>query len=310
MNTTYCWKVLAVALAVSIPVQPTSANTLGVSTRFADIIMERIQPGTLYNLRTMRNLPYRVTNRTDGPVDLQVRVEIPTSYQLKPGYEAVADPSWIRLVPSRLHLAKGEEGLVDVILQTPEGNAYDGRHFQAHIVCETAEPPPGETMSLTFGVAIASRLRFSINSAGPAEIRRLQKKGIYQMLNFTLEPDIQYVPGFVPIGQKVALMSKGIRLSLINRSPQKLDFTVKAVPTPDGMSPPAGYLSGDPSWLIIKPGTLKVAGDSIKSAELDVQLPNDPTLKGKRYMLVVKAGLEGREIPVEIYARVYINVEQ
>lgn len=279
-----------------------------VGTKFADVIMEYVQPGKVYNLRTMRNLPYRVRNDSDGPVDLSIQIEIPVKDQLKPGYEGIPDPSWVRLVPNHLKLAQGEEGLVDIILQVPEGDAFNGHHYQAHIVCQTAEPPPGEVTSLAFGISLASRLRFSVAGPGPEEIRRMQKKGLYQMLNFTLDPDLQYVPGFLEPGKQIPLAEKGARLTLINRSPQRLEFTLKSVAAPGGMAPPTGYELGDPSWIKVLTPSLKLSGDSMKSSELALQLPDDPKIRGRRFMFVIQAGLEGREIPVEVFSRIYVNV--
>lgn len=301
------WISLIVALAI-VASQATAEAAYNVGTKFADVIMEYVQPGKVYNLRTMRNLPYRVNNRSDGPVDLSIQIEIPPKDQLKPGYEGIPDPSWVRLVPNRLKLGAGEEGLVDVILQVPEGAEHNGHHYQAHIICQTAEPPPGETTSLAFGITLASRLRFSVAGPGPEEIRRMQKKGIYQMLNFTLEPDLSYVPGTVEPGQTLALAEKGVSLSLVNRSPQKLDFSLKPVHVPEGMGPAAGYELGDPSWIKVLPSTVKVPGESIRGAKLELKLPNDPALRGRRFMVVIQGGLEGREIPVEVFSRVYFTV--
>jgi hypothetical protein len=174
MKTSKASLVLVAALVFS---QAPVRADYKVGTKFADVIMEHVQPGKIYNLRTMRNLPYRVNNRSNEPVELTVQIEIPTKEQLKPGYEAVPDPSWVRVVPGHFKLAVGEEGLADVILQVPDEEKYKNRHYQAHIVCQTAEPPPGTTTSLVFGVTLASRLRFSVASAGPAEIQRMQKEG-------------------------------------------------------------------------------------------------------------------------------------
>ncbi len=304
------WKgLIAVLLAGALGFSATPAEAgYNVGTKFADVIMEHVQPGKIYNLRTMRNLPYRVENRSNGEVELQVEVEIPSKEQLKPGYEAIVDPSWIKLVPGRLKLAAGEEGLVDVILQVPPGEEYVGRHFQAHLTATTPEPPPGQVTALSFGIALSSRLRFSVGSAGPEEIRRLQKQGIYQMLNFTLEPDLQYVPGFMVPGKKVDLSEMGVRLSLINRSPQTLNFKVASVPAPGGMAAASGYEYGKPEWIKVKHTDLKVPGDSIKSTSITLELPDDPAIRGKRFMFVIQGGLQGRDIPVEVYSRVYISV--
>jgi hypothetical protein len=308
MNTNRSWKPLILALAMVLQSLPSFASGYGVGTKFADVIMEYVQQGKVYNLRTMRNLPYRVSNNSDLPVELSVQLEIPQKNQLKPGYESIPDPSWVQLVPNHFKLAAGETGLVDVILQVPVGAEYTGHHYQAHIICQTAEPPPGDQTALVFGVTLSSRLRFSVASPGPDEIRRLQKKGIYQKLNFTLEPELQYVPGFLEPGQTVPLVDKGIHVSIINRSEQKLPFLMKAVAPPDGMSTAVGYERGDPAWLKIEPASLTVPGESIRNAKLSLQLPNDPKLRGRRFMVVVQGGLQGREIPVEVYSRIYFNV--
>src|ERR1041385_1618218 len=75
-----------------------------VATRFADVIMEFIQPGKVYNLRTMRNLPYRVENHSNGEADLEVTVEVPPPHEMKNGYEPIPDASWVRVVPNKMKL--------------------------------------------------------------------------------------------------------------------------------------------------------------------------------------------------------------
>jgi len=256
----------------------------------------------------MRNLPYRIENHSNGEADMQVLVEIPPAHEMKPGYEPIPDPSWVRVVPNRIKLQAGEEGLVDVILQVPEGKENIGHHYQARILCQTAEAPQTGQTALAFGVSLASRLRFSVGSAGPAEVQRLQKLGIYQMLNFTLEPDSQYVPGEVKPGEKVKLSDRGVRFSLINRATQALDFTVKPVSAPAGMTAPSGYPFGDPSWLKVLKPKIKSPPESIKGVDMELEIPDKPEVRGKRYTFVVQAGLEGREIPVEVFGRIYVTV--
>ena len=52
---------------------------------------------------------------------------------------------------------------------------------------------------------------------------------------------------------------------------------------------------------------LKVPSDSIKSANLILEIPDKPEHRGKRYVFVVQATLKEKEIPVEVYSRVYVN---
>lgn len=303
-------KTMGAGIVLASLISPGAAQNR-IGTKFADVIMEQVIPGKLYNLRTMRNLPYRVNNESAGPVDLKISVEIPQKDTLKPGYEAIPDPAWIQIVPSSMKLKEGEQGLADIILQVPDEPVYRHRHFQAHIVCTTADPPPGQTTGLAFVMAIASRLRFSVDSPGPEDIRRMQKAGVYQQLNFTLEPDVLNVSGFIAPGKRQELSERGGRLSLVNRGAQKLEFSLKVVPPPEGLVIASGYeLAPELSWLTLKPAVLKVPSDSIKSAQLRLQVPDKPEYRGKRFAFVVQATLKGREIPVEVYSRVYVNIAQ
>ena len=293
-------------LAASLAAPAAAQSKIG--TKFADVIMEYVTPGKVYNLRTMRNLPYRVQNDSAGPVDLDITVEVPQKDSLKEDYEPIADPSWIRIVPSRMQLKAGEQGLADIILQVPDDPVYAKRHYQAHILCASAPPPAGQASGLAFTLAIASRLRFSVDSAGPESIRRIQKAGLYQQLNFTLEPEILNVPGFQPLGKRLDLSETGARLALVNRGIQKLNFILKVVAPPEGIVLAPGYeLAPDFSWLTLKPKMLKVPSDSIKSANLILEIPDKPEHRGKRYVFVVQATLKEKEIPVEVYSRVYVN---
>jgi len=281
-----------------------------LSTMFADVIMEYVIPGKLYNLRTMRNLPYRVINSGAGPVDVDLSIEIPQKNHLKLDYEAVPDLAWVRIVPDKLHLEAGQTGIADIIIQVPVDPQYLNRNFQAHIMCRTAEPPPGQVTGLAFLTSLQSRIRFTIGGPGPAEVKRMQKKGLYQTLNFTLEPQSQPVPGFLEPGTKIDLIrEKGTSITIINRGTQKLKFSLKSVRPPDEMSAPSGYEKApDPAWLQVSPKTIKVNGGAMKGAKkMVLNIPDDPKYRGKRYMFVVQAQFSEREIPVEVYSTIYLN---
>lgn len=281
-----------------------------LSTKFADVIMEYVIPGKVYNLRTMRNLPYRVVNSGAGPADVAILVEIPQGDRLKQGYESIPDPSWVRAVPDKLHLEPGQTGIVDLILQAPDDPQYTGRNFQAHIVCRGAEPPPGEVTGLAFLTSLQSRLRFTVGGPGPEEVRRLQKKGIYQTLNFTLEPQAQHVPGFLEPGKKIDLVKEsGAGVTVVNRGAQKLQFNLRSVRPPGEISPPAGYENApDPDWLKISPEVLKVKAGAMASAKkIVLEIPDVPEHRGKRYMFVIQAQLSNRDIPVEVFSSIYVS---
>jgi hypothetical protein len=303
--------IIAASLFVSTVCIHDACTAASLSTKFADVIMEYVVPGKVYNLRTMRNLPYRVVNSGEGPVDLTVEIGIPQVNQVMADYEPIPDPSWVRAVPDQLHVEAGQTGIVDIVLQVPDDPQYAGRNFQAHIICRTADPPPGQVTGLAFITALQSRLRFTVGGPGPAEVKRQQKKGIFQTLNFTLEPQSQYVPGFLEPGKKINLTEeKGTGVTIINRGTQKLKFSLKSVTPPGEIGPPGGYEKApDPSWLKIEPEVLKVKGETMKGTKkMILEIPDAPEYRGKRYMFVIQAQFSEKEIPVEVFSLIYVNI--
>src|SRR5690242_4899530 len=71
MKTKQSWNTVIVMVLSVLTARPVHAG-YNIGTRFADVIMEYIQPGKVYNPRTMRNLPYRIENHSNGEADMEV----------------------------------------------------------------------------------------------------------------------------------------------------------------------------------------------------------------------------------------------
>ena len=69
---------------------------IGLSTRFADVILEKMPMGQACNLRVSKDLPYKVRNNSDKSTRVEITIEQPES-NLSEGYEEIPDPNWIRV---------------------------------------------------------------------------------------------------------------------------------------------------------------------------------------------------------------------
>src|SRR5579885_572717 len=80
---------LAVLAAAAMLGGSLPADASGLRTQFGEVVVRNLKIGQTYSLQKMINLPYRVTNTGEEPVDLTVDVIRLDTATLKDGYEAL-----------------------------------------------------------------------------------------------------------------------------------------------------------------------------------------------------------------------------
>ena len=104
-------KKLKTALLASVLIFATagvSRAKVGLSSQFINVVLENLKPGRNYNLRELKGIPYTVKNRGDGPVEVVLETVRPEAKEMAAPYEAIPDPSWIELNPSKVFLGPGQ----------------------------------------------------------------------------------------------------------------------------------------------------------------------------------------------------------
>ena len=119
---------LIFAILLGLDQAPLEA-VIGLSTRFVDVTLEYIEVGKSYNLRQLKNVPYTVKNKGDGPIDIKVDVLIPKKDELVAGYEPVPDPTWIQIVPNKFNVPGGQTAYAEMILQVVADSRTVAVHF-------------------------------------------------------------------------------------------------------------------------------------------------------------------------------------
>jgi hypothetical protein len=263
--------------------------------------LEKVDPGTVLNFRQDKSIPYVVINRTDGPVDVAVESQEPDKKALKEGYEPVPKPEWLRIIPDHFHMEKGEVATADVILSVPNDPTLVGRHFQANIHAHTQ----GKTF---LAVGILNTVRFSIGVIGPDSLKKEAALKTLENLDLDLTPQSVKAEG-VPLGRSVALKDlKAGPLKITNRGAETIRLKLSAVTVDNTLKHP-DFDAADPAWLTLKPATLKVKSNRIEEAAMFLNIPNVPENRGRKFMFVVRAELEGMGLPLEVNSRVYVTTE-
>lgn len=269
---------------------------VGLSSQFINVVLENLKPGRSYNLRELKGIPYTVKNRGDGPVEVSLEVIPPAAKELIAPYEAIPDPSWITLTPSRAFLGAGEPAFSDLTINVPDDPKYIGRHFQGVVWARTLN-----TGLLAAGVK--SNVRFSIGK-GPETLAEEERQKQMVELNYELWPSALYVLQAKAGKYDVKAVEKK-SLKLTNRDEQTLELTVKAVKWSG--SKPVGYETPDDvSWAKFEPETVKVDGESLKDIKLMLDVPKE--LKGKKIAFLVQLSLPIGTV-VNMSNRVYVQIE-
>jgi hypothetical protein len=294
-------------LAVVAGVMSLSALNLyagvGLLVRFSDdVILENLETGKSYNLRTLGHLPYIVTNSGDKVMDVAIEVQAPPKHKLKPGYEAIPDPSWVKVVPDKFRLNPGEKGISEVIVTNPESAEYVKSNFQLKLWAHTL----GENF---MAAGAAHYLRISTGK-GPETLNAEKKRKAMFSLDFEITPLSSYLVDVQPGVKFDAKKEKGISLKLTNKG----DSTIRVKPVStaytSAFTMPSGYEPApDPSWLKFKPGIVKVDGMTIKEIKMYIEIPKEEKHYGKKYAFLVKAELVDTEVPLELYNQVYVTVK-
>jgi len=272
---------------------------IGVGTKFGTVVLEKVSPGGTYNLRQLRGVPYIVLNT--GSVEIEVEIQVIPPKNPKEGYEAIIDPSWLRIEPSRVKLKPDEEFPCNLILSIPDDKTLIGKHYHALIRAQTV----GEGF---YGASVVNNFFFSIGTEGPEAVKRAKAKKLLRELDFDVDPNILFLK--VKAGEKVDVFKKlGKSLKILNKGKNKLKLKVKSVKNEMRYPLLEGYkFTPDLNFLWAKPDVIKVKRYRIKDVHLFLKIPEK--YSGEKFMFIIAVSPVEKELSlIKLFVRVYVEVE-
>lgn len=299
-NTTY--RGIGIATLILF-IASTTYSTIGLGTRFGTIVLEKLEPGGVYNITRLRSLPLIVINSGSSEVNAAIEIEKPSESELKEGYEPIPDPSWVRVVPDRFKLMPGEEMRCEVIISIPDDKKLIGKHYQLKIWSHTV----GED---AFGAGVVNRMFFSIGTLGPETLQRAKRERALFAVEMDVSPDKLYLT--VPVGRKVNI-TKELEKSILVVNKSKVDLTVKVESVENKLNfpLPEGYIfTPDTRLLTFRAQELKVKKFSVKDVDLLIKIPDEEKYRGAKLMFIVKVTPIKPELPMEFYSRIFVTVSE
>lgn len=293
------WLIVILNLMQIVPIQTVHA-TIGISTRFIDVVLEYVEVGQIYNLRQLRNVPYTVKNRSSVPMDIEIEVMIPSKDELKPNFEAIPDPTWIQIIPKKIRAEANSTVFADLILQIPDDRAYVGKHYQAKIRAYSVNT--GQ-----FSVATQGFLRFS-TGPGPETLKEEKKRTAMTTLDFDITPSDLLVEGVEPGKSFNVKKENRKKLKITNRADTPLKLKFSSVGVNKSQISDAYEPAPNPSWLKLKQTEYTIPANTIIDIDLIIEIPKEEIHYGKKYAFQIKTDISVG-IELEYYNRLYVRVK-
>jgi len=294
---------LSCALACLLLCGPALASTL--STNFAEVNVDNLKIGGVYNLSETARYPMWVGYSGDVPVDLKFESVTPGAAELKSGFEAVPDVSWISFSRKSASLLPDETVTVDVTITVPNDEKYLGKKYQAYVLISSVAPKDGGT-GMTFLLALKGRVLFTIAPKAPTqaelrEISRNRARGEAQGLIITPE---RFAVSASSTDTKLVI-TQDVPLKLINPSTENVKIFIEAVdPQPNGISVPRGYATGDLKSIEISKQRFTLKKDGIVSLEMKADVKGKAAAK---LFYAIKVFIKTETLEVVRFVKVYIN---
>jgi len=269
----------------------------GLSTSFGDIFIENLQLGEEYSTKDLINLPLMVKNDSAFTMDMKVEVMIPAKQDLREGFEALPDPSWIRLAKSTFTVQPGGFAETDVFIKIPKDIKLKGKQYQLYLHSYTI---PRKDSNISVG--LASRLSFTVAEKDGS------RKGKNDMGVFVMKPDNLFIIDVEP-GKKVDVWKEKSKvLEIFNPNKLECTYRLESISVREaGITLRKGFEEMPvPGFITFAEKTKKVLPRSSEKVYLFINIPNKPEYREKNYMVVIKAVQITGKVAVQVYSNVYV----
>jgi hypothetical protein len=204
-----------------------AAHALSLRSTRAEAFLGESPPGGTLSYSRALGAPLGVENAGGEPAGVELSVAIPPPGELADGYEALPDPSWVRLEKASHALDPGARGVTDVKVVLPKDARLEGRQFQFHCLFRGRDRAGG-------GLTLRTKLLLASGPGDPPQTPRGAPEG------FALLPARGRMDA-VPLGRPVSPLTGEGGLKLANAGTREATVRLSTLRAwPEDVSPPAG----------------------------------------------------------------------
>lgn len=296
------WRALLALLAL-VTAGVASAHAGGISCPFAELRVGNLQPGRVYvGSRDILGGPYKVNNKTDGPLDFKMVIRVPADSELQPGYEPIPDVKWISFEKAFFTAAAGEAGSTDFYISVPTGTAHAGKKYQAQLGVNTFG---GEAF---IQMGLMGRALLSVSDE-PSPWTDGERRATQFSARMTLSPPA--LAGVVPSSSKWVNLNTLFDAPLVVRNDGDYPVRCRVEPTVVKESfvyPPPGFVPAPRKFKVkLRTRRFVVPPHSEKVLEGFVRIPKALLGKPGNYYIVLRAVTERTPGEVEAYTRLFFK---
>lgn len=148
---------VALMLAGLLGFSSSTSQAAGLSTAFADVVVEDVPIGKPFFVNGPSGRGLVVQNLGDAPVRVKFQALVPAQSQLRGGAQSIPDAGWLSFDPPEITIPSRGEGVCRISLHIPPIATHKAKFFQVMI---WSQGQPDSAHGLKMAAGLLSRLRF------------------------------------------------------------------------------------------------------------------------------------------------------
>ncbi|MHB2026959.1 MAG: hypothetical protein ACYCPQ_10075 [Elusimicrobiota bacterium] len=256
-------------------------GALSVRGPSKELAAHDLRAGETYRLSTLAKNP-AVTNTGGKDVSVRMRIARARVQELDDGYEPLPSPAWIRLKKTIVRLRPEESVPIAALIRVPRDEKFKGGQYEALWI--------GEIMDRNgAGLILSSRILISVADDADENFSRPARRKSGAPPRYAAVPALTKAEN-VPLGEKIALESLGVRLKIANYGNVPARFRLRLIrrAAKDAKAPPGFIPAPDPHFLRIGRPDILVPAESIASENLSLEIPDEARYRGKRWIFTIE----------------------
>jgi hypothetical protein len=277
----------------------------GLSTTFSEVVLDNLQPGSVYSMQKLFNMPFKIKNSSGTTTSIRIHCVLTDPAHLRKGHRSPSATDWIRIADTNfLNVKPGETVTSDIVISPPEKDVIPGEKYQVSILAETFTET---TAASAVEFAIESFLRFSIapvrTGMTQKDIDRMRINANYKVLPATLA--ITNLPmgindsGKIPAG----------KIRIENTDSIQHEYSVKCL-TPDeaGSIEKEDLSPYDPRWLYFDKNKVIIPPACGTNIRIWISIPPSGETGNKHYMFLISTALaDSDNLLSRVFTRLYVT---